>query len=173
MGANETLSAHGPRRARPAWRAFARCMADAVSEEQKLTRKHLDTVDARELSPFQSLHDHLLMLLRQRGYRKSGDLLDFPDGYFPHALELGALFDFLNLTLVPLFVSEQTGDAIRNYWLSFASGGSPVDRRSGGGVPWPRVVGGVAARDRGRFSEYLYLGGGQKPEVKCGKVVFL
>ena len=51
---------------------------DAVSEEQKLTRKHLDTVDPKEMTPFQSLHDHLLKLLQQRGYRKSGDLLYQP-----------------------------------------------------------------------------------------------
>jgi len=87
--------------------------------------------------------------------RKSGDaVIDWPTAYFPHGLELGALFDFTNKSFVPLVMTEETGARLRNYWMEFVLRGQPVDP-SPGGVAWPRFSGNGTTS---QFSPYLYLG---------------
>eukprot|EP00035_Acanthoeca_spectabilis_P037873 m.48109 g.48109 ORF g.48109 m.48109 type:complete len:553 (+) comp8898_c0_seq1:92-1750(+) len=81
----------------------------------------------------------------------SGEFI-WPTSYFPHGLELGALFDFTNLTFVPLFMTEETGRRLRNYWLEFVDGGTPVDP---GGVAWPQFNGSATSES---ISPYMYIG---------------
>jgi para-nitrobenzyl esterase len=80
---------------------------------------------------------------------------DWPTSYFPHGLELGALFDFTNFTGVPTFMTEETGRRLRNYWMEFVIGGAPRDLSSGGGTPWSPFYGNSS---NGPHSPYMYLG---------------
>merc|ERR1712107_829000 len=78
---------------------------------------------------------------------------DLPTGYFPHGLEIVAIFDPLGkISWVPTLMHQSVGHCIRNYWMSFVSAGKPTDKAAHG-VAWPKFD---AAGDW--LQPYLFLG---------------
>jgi hypothetical protein len=69
---------------------------DSVSDEDRFTEKHACFMIEEDFTPLRSLHEHMLRMLRQRGFRKSGDELFeeiFVDGHRTHAWQLARITD--------------------------------------------------------------------------------